>query len=153
MAQSCLTLCDSMACRMPGFPVHCLLLELAQTHVYWVSDAIQPSHPVIPFSYCLQSCPASRSFQMSQFFTSGGQSIGVSASAKVLPMNIQDWFPLGWTGFIYLLSEGLSRVFSNVAVQKYEFFRAQLSLWSNSYGCVGLSICSVGLVAPKHVGS
>ena len=68
------------------------------------------------------------SFQMSQFFTSGGQSIGVSASASVLPMNIQDWFPLGWTGWISLQSKGLSRVFSNTTVQKHQFFSAQLSL-------------------------
>ena len=94
----------------PGFPVHHQLPELAQTHVHQVGDAIQPSHPVIPFSSCLQSFPASGSFPMSQFFTSGGQSIGVSASASVLPMNIKDWFPLGWTGWISLLSKGLSRV-------------------------------------------
>ena len=75
---------------MPGFPVYHQLPELAQTHVHQVSDAIQPSHPVVPFSACLQSFPASRSFSMSQFFTSDGQSIGVSASASVLTMNIQD---------------------------------------------------------------
>ena len=75
---------------MPGFSVHHQLLELAQTHVHRVGDAIQPSHPVVPFSSCLQSSPASESFPVSQFFTSGGQSIGVSASASVLPMNIQD---------------------------------------------------------------
>ena len=83
---------------------------------------------VVPFSSCPQSFPASGSFQISQFFTSGGQSIGVSASASVLPMNIQDWFPLGWTGWISLQSKGLSRVFSNTAVQKHQFFGAQLSL-------------------------
>ena len=83
---------------------------------------------VIPFSSRLQSFPASRSFQISQFFASGGQSIGVSASASVLSMNIQDWFPLGWTGWISLLSKGLSRVFSNTTVQKHQFFGAQLSL-------------------------
>ena len=77
---------------------------------------------VIPFS-CLQSFPASGSFPISQFFASGGQSIGVSASASVLPMNIQDWFPLGWTGWISLQSKGLSRVFSNTTVQKHQFFR------------------------------
>ena len=84
---------------------------------------------VVPFSSHLQSFPASGSFPMSQFFTSGGQSVGVSASASVLPMNIQDWFPLGWTlGWIPLLSKGLSRVFSNTTVQKYQCFGAQLSL-------------------------
>ena len=85
-------LCKPVDCSMPGFLVHHQLPELTQTHVHRVSDAIQPSHThsVIPFSPCLQSFPASRSFQMSQFFASGGQSIGASASASVLPMNIQD---------------------------------------------------------------
>ena len=86
------------------------------------------SSSVVPFSSRLQSFPASGSFQMSQFFTSGGQSIGVSASASVLPMNIQDLFPLGWTGWISLLPKGLSRVFSNTTVKKHQFFSAQLSL-------------------------
>ena len=87
---------------------------------------------IIIFSLCLQSFPASGSFPMSWLFTSGGQSIGVSASAPGFPMNIQDWFPLGWTGWISLQSKGLSRVFSNITVQKHQFFSAQLSLWSNS---------------------
>ena len=90
------------------------------------------SSSVVPFSSCLQSFPASDSFPMSQFFTSGGQSIGVSVSAWVLPMNVQDWFPLWFTDLI-LLSEGLSRVFSNTTVQKHQFFSVQLSLWSNSH--------------------
>ena len=81
----------------------------------------------VPFSSHLQSFPASGSFQMSQFFASGGQNIGVSASASVLPMNNQDWFPLGWTGWISLQSRGFSRVFSNTTVQKHQFFRTQLS--------------------------
>ena len=97
---------------------------------WWCHPTISSS--VIPFSH-LQSFPASWSFPMSQFFASGGQSIGVSASASVLPMNIQDWFPLGWTGWISLQSTGLSRVFSNTTVQKDQFFSAQLSLWSNSH--------------------
>ena len=125
------TLCDPMDCIMPGFPVHYQFPELTQTHVCWVSDAIQPS--VIPFSSCHQSFPASGSFPMSQFFTSDGQSIRVSASASVLPVNTQDWFPLGWTGWISLQSKGLSRVFSNTTFQKHQFFGAQLSLWSNSH--------------------
>ena len=91
------------------------------------------SFSVIPFSSCLQSFPASGSFPVSQFFTLGGQSIGVSVSASVLPTNIQDWFPLGWTGWISLLSKGLSRVFSNITVQKHQFFGTQLSLWSKSH--------------------
>ena len=104
VTRSCLTLCDPTDCSTPGFPVLHHLPELAQTHVHWVSDAIQPSQPVVPFSSCLQSFPASGSFPMSRLFTSGGQSIGASASASVLAMNIQGWFPLGCTGLIFLLS-------------------------------------------------
>ena len=96
----------------------------------WCHPTISSS--VIPFSH-LQSFPASGSFPRSQFFTSGGQRIGVSASVSFLPMNIQDWFPLGWTGLISLQSKGLSRVFSNTIVQKHQFFSAQISLWSNFY--------------------
>ena len=86
------------------------------------------SSSIVPFSSCLQSFPASGSFQMSQFFASGGQSIGISASTSVLPMNIRDWFPLGWAGWISLPSKGPSRVFSNTTVQKHQFFSTQLSL-------------------------
>ena len=92
----------------------------------WCHPIISSS--VIPFSSSLQSFPASGSFQISQFFATGDRSIGISASAWVLPMNIQDWFPLGWTGWISLLSKGLSRVFSSTTVQKHQFFGAQLSL-------------------------
>ena len=92
----------------------------------WCHPTISSS--VIPFSFHLQSCPASGSFPVSQFFTSGGQIIGVSASASVLPMNNQDWLPLGWTGWISLLSKRLSRVFSNTTIQKNQFFSPQLSL-------------------------
>ena len=91
------------------------------------------SSSVVPFSSHFQSFPASGSSPMSQFFTSGGQNIGASASASVLPMSIQDWLPLGWTGWIALLSKGVSRVFPNTPVQKHQFFGAQLSLWSNSH--------------------
>ena len=97
----------------------------------WFHPTILSS--VIPFFSHLQSFPASGSFPMSQFFASGGQSTGVSTSASVLPMNIQDRFPLGWTGLISLQSKGLSRVFSNTKVQKHQFFGAQPSLWSNSH--------------------
>ena len=93
---------------------------------WWCHPTI--SFSVVPFSSCLQSFPASGSFPVSQFFASGGQSIGVSASTSVLPMNTQDWFPLGWTGWISLLSKGLSRVFPNTTVQKHQFFCTQLSL-------------------------
>ena len=96
----------------------------------WCLPAISSS--VVPFSSCPQSLPAS-SFQMSQLFTSGGQSIGASASISVLPMNTQDWCPLGWTGWISLQSKGLSRVFSNTTVQKHQFFSVQLSSQSNSH--------------------
>ena len=88
---------------------------------------------VIPFPSCPQSFTASGSFQMSHLFASGGQSIGVSASTSVLPMNTQDWYPLGWTGWISLQPKGLSRVFSNTTVQKHQFFGAQLSSQSNSH--------------------
>ena len=97
----------------------------------WCHPAISSS--VVPFSSCPQSLPASGSFPMSQLFTWGGQSIGVSASASVLPMNPQDWSPLEWTGWISLQSKGLSRVFSNTTVQKHQFFSAQLSSQSNSH--------------------
>ena len=97
---------------------------------WWYHPTISSS--VVPFSYP-QSFPASGSFQMSQLFTSGGQSIGVSASTSVFPMNTQDWFSLGWTGWISLQSKGLSRVFSNTTVQKHQFFGAKLSLDSNSH--------------------
>ena len=111
-----------MDCSTPGFPVYYQLPELTQTHVHWVGDAIQPSLLSPP-------SPASESFPMSQFFATCGQSIGVSASAAVLPMNIQNWFPLRWTGWISLQSKGLSRVFSKNTVQKHG---AQLSLKFNS---------------------
>ena len=97
---------------------------------WWCHPTISSS--VVSSSY-LQSSPASESFQMSQFFSSGGQSIGVSTSTSVLPMNIQDWFPLGLTGLISLQSKGLSRVFSNTTVQKHQFFSTPLSLYSNSH--------------------
>ena len=97
----------------------------------WCHPTISSS--VIPFSSCLQSFPASGSFTRKQFFASGGQSIRASASASGLPMNIQDWFPLGLTDLISLQSKGLSRVLSNTRVQKHQFFDTQLSLWSNSH--------------------
>ena len=100
---------------------------------WWYHATISSS--VVPFFSCLQSFPASRSFPICWLFAAGGQSIGASASASapVLPMNIQDWFPLGWTGLISLLSSGLSRVFLNITVQKRQFFSTQLFLWSKSH--------------------
>ena len=134
VAQSCSTLCNPMDCSTLGFSVLHKLLELAQTS-YPLSQWCHPtiSCSVVPFSSCLQSFPASGSFQMSQFFTSGDQSIGVSVLASVLPMNIRDWFPLGWTGWISLQSKEVARVFSNTTVQKHQFFGARLSSQSNSH--------------------
>ena len=105
--------------RTHGLPNPCPLSR-------WCHPTISSS--VVPFSSCPQSFPASGSFQMSQLFPAGGQSIGVSASKSVLPMNTQDWSPLGWTGLISLQSKGLSRVFSNTTVQNNQFFGTQLSL-------------------------
>ena len=134
--KSCPTPCD---CSSPGFSVLHYLPEIAQTSVHWVSDAIQPSRSLSPpFPLCPQSFPASGSFPMSPLFAWGGQSIVASALASVPPMNIQDWFPLGWTGLISLLSKGLSRVFSSTMVWKHQFFSAQPCLWSNSHICTWL---------------
>ena len=133
VAQSCPTFCNPMNRSMPGLPVHHQLPEFTKIHVHRVGDAIQPHQPLLSPSFCPQSFPASGSFQMSQLFASGGQSIGVSASTSVLPRNTQDWFPLGWTSWISLQSKGLSRVFSNTTVQKHQFFGAQLSSQSTSH--------------------
>ena len=127
VTQSCPTLCNPMDCSTPG-------LRLSSTpgaYSNWCPSC-QWCHPtisssVVPLSSCFQSFLASGSFQMSQFFASGSQSIGVSALASVLPMNIQDWFPLGLTDWISLQSKGLSRVFSNTTVQKHQFFGSQIS--------------------------
>ena len=125
----------------PGFPVHHQSPQQAQTHVHWVTI----SSFVVPFSSHLQSFPAAVSFPVSQFFASGGQRTGASASASVLSMNIQDWFPLGWTGLISLQSKGLSRVFSNTTVQKNQFFGTQPSLWmwSSSHMITGKAIALI----------
>ena len=129
VAQSCLTLCNPMSRSMPGLPVHHQLPEFTQTHIHLVGDTIQPSHPLLsPSPLCPQSLPASESFPMSQLFTWGGQNIGISALASVLPKNTQGWSPLEWTGWISLQSKGLSKVFSNTTVQKQQFFGAQISL-------------------------
>ena len=114
-------------CLSPAPGIYSNLCPLS----WWCHSTIASS--VVPFSSCLHSFPVSVYFLMSQFFTSGGQSIGASSSALVLPMNIQDWFPLGWTGLISMQSKRLSRVFSNTTVQKHQFFGAQLSLWSDSH--------------------
>ena len=137
VAQSYPTLCNPMNCSTPGLPVHHQLLESTQTHVhqvvYRVGDAIQPSHPLPSPSPPAPNPSQHQSFPVSQLFTWGDQSIGVSASASVLPVNTQDWSPSGWTSWTSLQSKGLSRVFSNTTVQKHQFFCAQLSSQSNSH--------------------
>ena len=134
VAQLCPTLCNPMDCRTPDFPVHHQLLELVQSHVHWGGDAIQPSHSLLsPSPQAFNLSQHQGLFPMSQFFASGSQSIWVSASALVLPMDMQDWFLLGFTDSISLQSKGLSRDFSNTTVQKHQFFGAQLPFWSNSH--------------------
>ena len=132
VAQLCPTLCGLM--MAPGQPSLSFLISQSLLNscplIWWCHPTI--SSPVIPISSCLQSFPASRSFLMSQLFTSGGQSTGASASASVLPTNIQDWLPLRLTGLISLQSKGLSRIFTNDTVQKHKFFSTQPSLWSTS---------------------
>ena len=135
VAQSCLALCDPMDCCSPGFSVHPSPTPRAYSNSCPLNRWFHPttSSLLLLFSSCLQSFPASGSFPVSQFYASGDKNIGVSASASVLPMNIQDWSPLGWTSWISLQSKGLSRVFSNTTVQKHQFFSTQLSLWSDSH--------------------
>ena len=131
VAQSCPTLCNPMNRSTPGLPVHHQLPEFTQTHVHRGGYAIQPSNPLSS-----PSSPAPNPSQhqgLFQLFAWGGQSIGVSASASVLPMNFQGWFPVGLTGWISLLSKGLSRVFSSTTIQKHQFFSTQLSSQSNSH--------------------
>ena len=126
VAQSCQILCDPMNRSTPGLPVHHQLPEFTQTHVHrGCHQAISSS--VFPFSSCPQSLPASESFPMSQLFTWGGQSTGASALASFLPEKSQGSSPSEWTGWIFLQSKGLSRVFSNTTVQRYQFFSAHLS--------------------------
>ena len=127
----CPALCDPVGCSTPGFPVLHYFQEFAQIHVYWVGDSkhLFLCHLLL---FLPQPFQASGCFSVSQLFMSGGQSIGVSASASVLPISIQDWFPLALTGLISLLSKGLPRVFSTT-VQKHQFFSSQPSLWSSSH--------------------
>ena len=129
--KSCPTLFNPLDCSKTGFPVLHYLSEFAQIHVHWVGEP--PNHLILcsPFPLFLPpTFPASGSFPISQLFTSGDQSTGASASALVLPVNIQGWFPLGLTVLISLQSRGLSRVFSSTTIQKHEFFSYQPSLWS-----------------------
>ena len=132
LSYSLKTLANNWYClKLPSPPPSPEACSNSRPSSRWCHPII--SFSVVLFSSCLQSSPAPGSFQMSQLFTSGGQCIGASASASVLPMNIQDWFPLGWTGWIFLQSKGLSRVFSNTTVQKHQFFGAQPSSQSNSH--------------------
>ena len=133
VAQSCLTLCNPKNRSTPGLPVYHQLPEYSDSRPSsrWCHPAISSS--VIPFSSCPESLPASESFPMSQLFSWGGQSTGVSALASCPPKKSQGWSPSEWTGGISLQSKGLSRVFSNTTVQKHQFFSAQLSSQSNSH--------------------
>ena len=128
LAQSCPSLCDSMGCSTPGFPIHHYLLEFGQIHVHWTDATIQPSHSLAPFSSCPHSFPASGSLPMSQLFESDGQSIGVSALASVFSTKFQGWFSSELTSLISLQCKGLSRVFSNTTGKKHQFFSTQLAL-------------------------
>ena len=130
VTQSSVALCNPMDGSMPGLPVLYHLLELAQAHVHWCHPTISSS--VILLFSCLQPFPASESFPMSRLFASGGQRIGASPLASVLPMNIQGWFPLGLTALISLQSKRFPRVFYNTIVRKHQFFCTLPSLWSNS---------------------
>ena len=119
--------------RMPGFPILHYLLEFAQTHIYWVGDAIQQSHPLLPLSLSSLDLSQHQVFSNELTLCIRWPSIGASASASVLPVNIQGQFPLGLTCLISLQYKGLSRVFSSITVQKHQFFSTQSSLWSNSH--------------------
>ena len=133
VAQLCATLCNPMNCTTPGPPVHHQLPEFTQTHVHWVSDAIQTSHLLSSPSPRAPNPSQHESFPMSQFFPWGGQSTGVSAIASFLPKKSQGWSLLKWNRWISLQSKGQSRVSSNTTVQKQQFFGAQLSSQSNSH--------------------
>ena len=124
---------DPMNCSTPSLPLHHQLLKFTQTHVYQVNDAIKLSHPLLSPSPPTPNPSQHQSFPMSQLFTWGGQSTGVSASASFLPKNTQGQSPSEWTGWISLQSKGLSRVFSNTTVHKHQFFSTQLSSQSNSH--------------------
>ena len=134
-----------MDCRTPGFLVHHELPELTQIYVHLIDDAIQPSHLLsLPSPPTLNFSQHQGLFPVSQFFTSGDQSIGTSSSASVLPMDIQGWFPLGLTGLI-LQSKGFSSVFSNTTLQKNQFFGIQPSLWSNFHIHTWLPVKTIAL--------
>ena len=147
VSQSCLTLCNTMDYSTPGLPVHWQVSEFTQTHVHWVGDAIQPSLSLsAPSPPAFNLSQQSGSFQMSQLFPSSGQSIGVSASTSVLPKNIHGWFPLGWTGWIFLQSKGLSSLLQHHSskasiLQRSGFFIVQIS---HPYMTIGKTIALTG---------
>ena len=134
VTQLCLTLGDYVDCSTPGFPVHHQLLEFVR-FIPIESVMLTISSSATSFSFYLPSFPPSGSFLMSQLFASGGQSIGVSASASVLPVNIQDWFPSGLIVLISLQAKGLSRVFSSTTIWRHQFLGTQPFLWSSSHIC------------------
>ena len=138
VVKSCPTLCNPIDCSKPASSVLYYLPEFAQTHVHCAGDATKSSYPLLPPSSPALGLSQLQSLPVSQLFTSGGWSIRASASGSVLPMNSQDWFPLGVTGLIFLQSKGLSSVFSSTTVWKHRFFSTRPSLWSSSHICTWL---------------
>ena len=139
VTKPCLTLCEPLDCSTPDSSVLHYPLKFIQTHVHWVRDAIQPSHPLSPPStLALNLSQHQGLFQWSQLFAPGVQSIGASPSTSVLPMNIQGWFPLGLIGLISLLFKELSKIFSSTTIWNYQIFGTQPSLRSNSHICTWL---------------
>ena len=135
VTQSSLTLCDPMDCSTPGLPVSHHLPEFSQVHVHCIGDAIQPSHPLIRSSSSPSISSSIGSFPLKCLFASDDQHTGASASASVLPVNIQNWSPLKLIGSISLLSKRLSGVFSSATVPRHQFFGILPSLWSSSHNC------------------
>ena len=134
VAKSCLTHCDLMNCSMPGFCLHHYLHEFPQIHVHWISDVIQPAHPLSPLSpLALNLSQHQGLFEWVSSLALCIRCPNIGASTSVLPMNIQGLFPLGLTGLISLLSKGFSRVFSSTTIWKHQFFHIQPSSWSNSH--------------------
>ena len=133
VTQSCPTLCDPMDFSTPGLSVHHQLPEFTQTHVHWVSDAIQPSHPLSSPSPTFNLSQHQGLLKWVSSLHQVAKELEFQLQQSLLPMNTQDWSPLGWTGWISLQFKGLSRLFSNTTVKKHQFFSAQLSLLSNSH--------------------
>ena len=136
VAQLCPTLCDPMDCSTPGLPVPHHILEFSQVHVHCIPDAAQPSHPLTPSSPLPSNFPSIRDFSSESTVPIDDQNIGASGSASILPVNIQDWFPLRLSGLIFLLSMGLSRVLSSTTVRRHRFFDTLTSLRPKSHNRV-----------------